>query len=60
MSIELITPKELAKLFKCSEKTIYKMTKERKIPYVRLFSDMRFKVKDIEKLLDKKTINKNF
>ncbi|MDB5200530.1 MAG: Helix-turn-helix domain [Chitinophagaceae bacterium] len=56
MSIELITPKQLAAKFECSEKTIYKMAKARKIPYVRLFSDMRFKVKDIEKLLEQKTI----
>lgn len=51
----LITPKQLAEKFGCTPKTIYKLAKERRIPYVRLFSDIRFSETEIDKLIESKT-----
>ena len=52
----LITPKELAEKFGCSQKTIYKLVKEYRIPYLKLFSDMRFSEKEINKLIQSKIV----
>ena len=53
---QLLTIKELAPILKSSEKNIYKMVSERRIPVVRIGGSLRFSEKEIENWMAKRTI----
>lgn len=53
---ELLTAKDLSKLWHLNEKTIYKWVSRREIPFVRLPGHTtRFKLTEIQEWLDKRT-----
>jgi excisionase family DNA binding protein len=44
----LITPEELASILRMSESSIYRLVKERKIPFYKISGSLRFKISEIE------------
>jgi DNA binding domain, excisionase family len=54
---ELLSIKELATKMKLHERTLYRWTKARKIPYIKMpGNDIRFDKEKIENWLDLKTV----
>ncbi|MCX6792923.1 MAG: helix-turn-helix domain-containing protein [Candidatus Falkowbacteria bacterium] len=49
---DLITPEELALIIKMSKSSIYRLVKERKIPFYKISGSLRFRISDIEKCID--------
>jgi len=54
---EIMTLEETAKYLKIGNSTLYKMTREGKIPAVKIANQWRFRKEDINKWLVRKTKN---
>lgn len=52
----LITPGELAKLFKLSPTSIYRLVDKRALPFYKIGGNLRFSMADIEKYLSEARI----
>lgn len=52
---EILTVKGAAKFLKFSEKTVYKLAKERKIPFKKIGSEYRFLLSDLIGVIKKGT-----
>jgi excisionase family DNA binding protein len=56
---ELLSIKELAGKMKLNERTLYRWTKDRKIPYLKMpGNDIRFDKEKIDRWLESRTVNK--
>lgn len=53
---KLLTKRELAELLNISESTINRWMKDGTLPYIKFPQAVRFRKKDVEKLIEKKTI----
>jgi len=52
----LITPKELARLFKLSSASVYRLVDKRTLPFYKIGGNLRFSTADIEKYLSEARI----
>ena len=54
---KLLTPQEIAEVLGVQSSTIYQWTHQGYIPHVKIGKFVRFKEKDVEKWVEKKTSN---
>ena len=53
---KLLNPEEVADMLGVKKSTVYQWTHQGYIPHIKLGNTVRFKINDIERWLDKKTI----
>jgi excisionase family DNA binding protein len=59
MKTDIMTIREVASYLKMTEKTIYKLAKERKIPAFKIGGNWRFKKEAIDEWIEKNMYEKN-
>jgi excisionase family DNA binding protein len=53
---EFLTVKDVAELLSFSEKKIYGLVEEKKIPFIRIDGSIRFRYEDLDKWLEEKRV----
>jgi excisionase family DNA binding protein len=51
-----LSPRELGKILNKSASSIYRLRKRRAIPYVLIGGEVRFRLRDVEKALERYTV----